>query len=55
MSNPVICGGGLACERTCPVYRPGRLCPTLPEWLDELVQLDVLHGVSNELDVVDAK
>ena len=32
----VVCGAGLQCEQTCPVMRMGRICPTLPEFIDEL-------------------
>lgn len=38
-NNPIVCGKGAACENTCPVMRMGRICPDLPEFLDELAAL----------------
>lgn len=31
-----ICGSGAACERTCPVMKLGRVCPTVTEFMDEI-------------------
>lgn len=31
-----VCGTGEQCERTCPVMKMGRLCPDLPEFLEEV-------------------
>lgn len=39
MGDGQVCGTGAQCEDTCPVMRLGRLCPTLPEFLDELANL----------------
>lgn len=41
MGDGQVCGTGQACEDTCPVMRLGRLCPTLPEFLDELAAMSV--------------
>jgi hypothetical protein len=35
----VVCGAGKPCEQTCPVMRMGRICPDLPEFIDELAGL----------------
>ena len=37
--DEITCGAGLPCERTCPVMSMGRICPTLPEFIDELAAL----------------
>ena len=37
----IICGTGAQCEQTCPIMRVGRICPPLPEFIDELAGIYV--------------
>jgi hypothetical protein len=39
MYDGTICGGGLPCERTCPVMRLGRICPDVPTFLEEVREI----------------
>lgn len=41
MSDGQVCGVGAACENTCPVMRFGRICPTLPEFIQEVTAMTV--------------
>ena len=37
----MICGETTACQNHCPVMRLGRVCPTVPEFMDELEALRI--------------
>ncbi|SFR75830.1 hypothetical protein SAMN05428970_1976 [Agromyces sp. CF514] len=36
--NPIVCGNGAACEKTCPVMRMGRICPEPAELVKEVLE-----------------
>jgi len=36
-----VCGSGLQCESKCQVMMLGRLCPTVDEFLDEMISAGI--------------
>lgn len=47
LMDKIICGTGAQCEQTCPVMRVGRICPPLPEFIDELAGIYVTDPASD--------
>ena len=41
-----VCGAGLECESKCPVMMLGRLCPTVDEFLDQMLEAGLNVPVS---------
>lgn len=40
-----VCGAGLECESKCPVMMLGRLCPSVDEFLDQMIMAGITAPV----------